>query len=104
MNDIKMSDSTKCPICESTEVKVVGIQPLFEDSRFDYCRCNHCGSEWRFYYKVAECNMELTKEGSIPENIDSDTPTSCETTSNLEGPNTEYTVTSDSETLTKEEE
>ena len=66
MNNITLNDSTKCPICSSEEVKLTGIQPLFEDARFDYCRCNNCGSEWRFYYKVSDCNMELTKEGVVP--------------------------------------
>ena len=67
MNDIKLSDACKCPICESTEVRITGMQPLFEDSRFDYCTCEKCGAEWRFYYKVCDCNIELTQEGNIPE-------------------------------------
>lgn len=71
MNNITLNDSTRCPICSSEEVKLTGIQPLFEDARFDYCRCNNCGSEWRFYYKVSDCNMELTKEGVVPTTSDS---------------------------------
>ena len=65
MNDIKLSDASKCPICESTDVRVTGMQPLFEDARFDYCRCGKCGAEWRFYYKVCDCNIELTQEGNV---------------------------------------
>ncbi len=67
MNDIKLSDASKCPICESNDVRVTGMQPLFEDARFDYCRCGKCGAEWRFYYKVCDCNIELTQEGNVPE-------------------------------------
>ena len=67
MNDIKLIDASKCPICESTEVRITGMQPLFEDARFDYCACEKCGAEWRFYYKVCDCNIELTQEGNIPE-------------------------------------
>ena len=65
MNDIKLSNANKCPICESTDVRVTGMQPLFEDARFDYCRCGKCGAEWRFYYKVCDCNIELTQEGNV---------------------------------------
>lgn len=65
MNDIKLSDASKCPICESEDVRVTGMQPLFEDARFDYCRCGKCGAEWRFYYKVCDCNIELTQEGNV---------------------------------------
>ena len=68
MNNITLNDATRCPICSSEEVTLTGIQPLFEDTRFDYCRCNNCGAEWRFYYKVSDCNIELTKEGVVPTN------------------------------------
>lgn len=82
MNNITLNDATRCPICSSEEVTLTGIQPLFEDTRFDYCRCNNCGAEWRFYYKVSDCNIELTKEGVVPtnsetfsENMPSEEPT-----------------------------
>ena len=96
MNNITLNDSTKCPICSSEEVKLTGIQPLFEDARFDYCRCNNCGSEWRFYYKVSDCNMELTKEGVVPTTSDSSDNTDQEANVNV-GSNIEPVVETRSE-------
>lgn len=66
MNNITLNDANTCPLCNSEKVRISGMQPLFEDARFDYCRCEDCGAEWRFYYKISECNIELTKEGNIP--------------------------------------
>lgn len=81
MNDITLKDASTCPICNSEKIRISGMQPLFEDARFDYCRCEDCGAEWRFYYKISDCNIELTKEGNVPADPETETHSEAEVVS-----------------------
>lgn len=71
MNNLKISDELICPVCgETAQVHIKRIQLLLDDVRYDVCYCDKCKSEWKFYYKVVECNYEVT---NVTHSVNSDT-------------------------------
>lgn len=56
-----------CPVCGSKNTGMIGIKPLLEHVRVDVVKCTDCSSEWRVYSEVSNVEVEITKQGTIPE-------------------------------------
>lgn len=59
-----MNEVYACPRC-GQDGKIVAINPLFDDVRFDTVTCS-CGAIWRVYYKFTNPKVETM---SMPSNF-----------------------------------
>ena len=54
-----IKDSLICPSCGNGG-RIVGVQPLLDNVRFDTIECD-CGTSWRAYYSVGDVVTEITR-------------------------------------------
>ena len=60
MNLPTIKDAYVCPNCHANTSRILAMQNLLSDVRYDIVQCSDCGTEWRVYYRVAELNQEVT--------------------------------------------
>ena len=54
-----IKDSLICPSCGNGG-RIVGVQPLLDNVRFDTVECE-CGTSWRAYYNVSDVVTEIIR-------------------------------------------
>lgn len=55
-----LKDSYVCPVCGKAHSRILLVQTLMDDVRYDVFKCEDCGGEWRVYYKVTNITTEVT--------------------------------------------
>ena len=65
-----IKDSLICPSCGNSG-RIVGVQPLLENVRFDTIECE-CGTSWRAYYNVGDVVTEIVRVPMPEEDADQD--------------------------------
>ena len=54
-----LKESYICPVCGKTHTRILMVQTLMDDVRYDVFKCDDCSTTWRVYYKVSNVTTEL---------------------------------------------
>lgn len=63
---MKFMELQRCPICKNPNISVKKIVTLLEGVRYDEVECPACSAQWKFYYKIADAQIEVTSAPDIP--------------------------------------
>lgn len=61
---MSFNELQNCPSCKSENTTVSKIVTLLEGVRYDVVSCDDCGTQWKFYYKIADAQVEVIQSGA----------------------------------------